>query len=236
MRRLLAVIAVVGLAITAGCLGPGAVEEAALKEPASYDWNTSHEATITIDNGSYQAVLSLQNQRNVSLFGPGGFGGEAALPVSAVQYRYPNGTVLNASSLTVKEQDERTVIEAPTDEGQIAYTGAIRSSTLFLSVAVNGTHAVRLPAGTDVRAPIVGQANPRNYDVASDSDRLTLVWENPDTEVISVDYYSERNLYIFAGLLAIGAAIAGGGVLYFRRQLTELATKRGEMDPEDGLE
>jgi len=236
MKRLLAVLAVVGLAITAGCLGTGTLDDAALNEPANYDWNTTHDATVTIDNGSYRAVLTLHNQQNVSLFGPGEFGGQSALPVSAVQYRYPNGTVLNASSLTVEEKDERTVIEAPTTSGKMAYTGEIRSSSLYLSVAVNGSHAVTLPPGTDVRAPVVGQATPRNYEMVSDTDRHTLIWENPETEVISVDYYSERNLYIFVGVLGIGTVIAGAGVLYFRRQLAELAARRGQMDPDETLE
>ncbi|MBS3759984.1 MAG: hypothetical protein KGY43_00740, partial [Halodesulfurarchaeum sp.] len=110
MRRILVVVALAGLLVLAGCLGGGVVEEAKLTESATYDWDTSADTSVNITGGSYQAVLRLENRTNVSLFGPGEFGGEAALPVQAVKYRYPNGTVRNVSVLSVSEQDERTLI------------------------------------------------------------------------------------------------------------------------------
>lgn len=233
MKRLLAVLAVAGLALTAGCLGPGAVDEAALSEPATYDWNTSETASVTIEGGQYQAVLTLQNRTNVSLFGPDAFGGRAALPISAVQYRFPNGSVVNASGLSVSERDERTVIQVPEAGGKVAYTAAVTANSLYLPVAVNGSHSVTLPEGTDVQAPIVGRARPGGFERVAVDDRVTLVWENPTTEIVTVDYYTERNLYIFAAVLALGVLIAGAGVAYYKRQLRALAAERAAVSPEE---
>ncbi|MDZ7850948.1 MAG: DUF5803 family protein [Halodesulfurarchaeum sp.] len=233
MRRTLAVLAVAGLLTMAGCLGGGAVDEQALAEPANYEWNTSADVSVSVDGGSYQAVLAMNDRTNVSLFGPGEFGGETALPIRAVKYRYPNGTVVNASALSVSEVGERTVVEVPRSGGQLAYTAGVLSNELFLPVTINGSYAVRLPPGTAVSAPIIGGARPGGYDLERTEDRITLRWQNPETDVLSVDYYQERNLYIFGGLLGVAGLIAGAGLLYFRAQLRTLAARRGAVGPDD---
>ncbi len=197
-----------------------------------YRWNTNASASVNITDGTYQTVLTLENRTNVSLFGPGEFGGKAALPVEAVAYRYPNGTVANASVLSVEEIDERTVISAPEPGGQVAYTAQVRSSELYLSVAVNGTHAVTLPPGAEIGFPIIGGATPRGYTVERGADRLTVTWENPDSQLVTVDYYQERNLYLFGFLIAGALLVAAGGFLYFRSQLRVLAARRGDLGPE----
>ena len=51
--------------------------------------------------------------------------------------------------------------------------------------------------------------------------------------MISVDYYQQRNLYIFGGLLAVGGLIAGAGLLYFRQQIRALTAYRGAMERGD---
>ncbi|MEF8771910.1 DUF5803 family protein [Halodesulfurarchaeum sp.] len=236
MRRILVVVALAGLLVLAGCLGGGVVEEAKLTESATYDWDTSADTSVNITGGSYQAVLRLENRTNVSLFGPGEFGGEAALPVQAVKYRYPNGTVRNVSVLSVSEQDERTLIETPVAGGQVAYTAQVRSSDLYLPVAVNGSHSVTLPPGAEVGLPIIGGATPSGSDITRSDERIMLTWSNPDSHIITIDYYQERNLYIFGGLLGIAAVIAGAGLVYFRAQLRSLTARRGEMSPQEERE
>ncbi|MFW5922335.1 MAG: DUF5803 family protein [Halodesulfurarchaeum sp.] len=233
MRRTLAVLAVGSLLLLAGCLGGGAVDEQALEEPASYEWNTSDDASVTVEGDTYQAVLSMNDRTNVSLYGPGEFGGETALSVRAVKYRYSNGTVVNASALDVSEVGERTVIAVPQRGGQLGYTASVLSNELFIPVAINGSYAVTLPPGASVGAPIIGGARPGGYDVEQTGDRTTLRWENPDTSVLSVDYYQERNLYIFGAFLGIAGVIAGAGLLYFRAQIRTLAARRGAVGPDD---
>lgn len=233
MKRLLVVFALVGLVVMAGCLGGGVVDEAAIDEPATYEWDTDAAASVNITGGTYQAVLNLDNGTNVSLFGPGEFGGEAALPVHAVKYQYPNGTVRNASVLSITEANERTIIEAPTEGGQIAYTAQVRSSDLYLPVAVNGSHEVTLPPGSEVGFPIIGGATPGGYSVDRGDERITLHWDNPETEIITIDYYQERNLFVFGGLLGVAGLIAAVGIMYFRAQLQSLAARRNEMGFQD---
>jgi hypothetical protein len=133
----------------------------------------------------------------------------------------------------VTERGERTVIAAPEAGGQVGYTAGVTANSLYLPVAVNGSHAVTLPAGTDVQAPIVGRARPGGFERVVTDDRVTLVWENPTMEVLTVDYYTERNLYIFGAVLALGVLIAGAGVAYYQRQLRALAAKRAAVSPED---
>lgn len=233
MRRTLAVLAVGFLLVTAGCLGGGAVDEDALDEPASYEWNTTADATVSITGGSYQAVLAMDNRTNVSLFGPGEFGGESALSIRSVKYKYSNGTVVNASALSVTEANERTVVSVPESGGQLAYTARVLSNELFLPVAINGSYAVTLPPGAAVGAPIIGGARPGGYNVEQNGDRTTLRWENPETSILSVDYYQERNLYIFGALLGVAGLVAGAGLLYFRAQIRTLAARRGAVGPDD---
>lgn len=230
MRRGVALLGVIGLLVLAGCLGgSGVVDEAAIGQDAEYDWSSSAQASVNITDGNYQAVLTLENRTNVRLFGPGEFGGEAALPIEAVKYRSPNGSVYNATALSIEAVNERTVIEAPDSGGQIAYSARVRSGDLFLPVAVNGSHSVTLPPGAEVGFPIVGGATPRGFEVDRNGDRITLTWENPDSRLITVDYYQERNLYLFAFLLAGGGIVAVGGLLYFRSQLRVLASRRGDL-------
>ncbi|MFB6086302.1 MAG: DUF5803 family protein [Halodesulfurarchaeum sp.] len=233
MRQMLAALAVVALLATAGCVGGGPVDERALAEPANYEWNTSADASITLTGDRYRAVLSITNRTNVSLFGPGEFGGKSALSVRAVKYRYPNGTVVNASSLAVSVAGERTIIDVPRKGGHLAYTARVQSNELFLPVAINGSYSVTLPPGAAIGAPIIGRARPSGYAMERTGNRVTLRWENPSSTLISVDYYRERNLYLFGGLLGVAGLIAGAGLLYFRAQLRTLAARRGAVGPED---
>lgn len=232
MRRALVVLALVGLVGLAGCTG-GVVDERALAEPATYDWNTTTDAHVNVTGGSYQAVLSTGTQTNVSLFGPGQFGDQAALPVRSVQFQYPNGTVVNASGLTVSEAGDRTVIDAPVPDGKIAYTAQVRSNQLFVPISVNGSYAVTLPEGAAVEAPIIGGASPGGYELDQSGERVRLVWANPEAEIITVDYYQQRNLYIFLALAGTVGLIAAAGVLYFRAQIRSLSRRTGTLAPED---
>ncbi|MFB6110422.1 MAG: DUF5803 family protein [Halodesulfurarchaeum sp.] len=235
MRRVLLALALVGLLGLAGCTG-GPIDERALSEPATYDWNTTTDVHVNVTDGRYHAVVSIGNRTNatLALFGPGGVGGRAPLAVRAVQYRYPNGTVLNASALRVTVSGDRTVITAPVAAGKIAYTAQVRSNRLFVPVTVNGSYSVTLPAGTGVRAPVIGDVAPAGYEVTRQGDRVRVVWATPESEIITVDYYRKRNRSIFLGLLGLIGLIAVAGLLYFRSQIRNLERKTGDLAPENG--
>ncbi|MFW6457929.1 MAG: DUF5803 family protein [Halodesulfurarchaeum sp.] len=232
MRRVLVVFGLAGMLLLAGCLSGGPIDEQELEASAQYDWETDANATIDASGDSYRAVLSPGNQSEVKLFGPGEFGGEAALPVRAVQFRYANGTVLNASNLTIEEENDRTVVSLPQQGGKLGFTADVQSSQMFVPVAVNGSHTVRLPEGTTVDLPVISRATPADYDIDRSGDRVTLNWEQPDAEMLIVDYYDRRNLLIFGGLAGGLGSVALAGVLYFRAQIAELAKQTGEIDQE----
>lgn len=234
-RRLLASIGVLGLVVLAGCTG-GVVNEEALSEETTYDWDTDAAATINVTGEDYRAVITLENQSTVELYREAQIGGEDPLPIRAVQFRYPNGTVVNASSIRVEEADSRTVVELPTDDGTFAYTVRSRAGELFLPVDVNGSHEVILPPGTRISAPIIGVAEPAGFETSIDEDdRVHLYWDSMDSDTLSVSYYLERDLYLFGGLIGLVMLVAGAGWLYFRYQLRSLQAERDQagLDVED---
>jgi hypothetical protein len=231
MRRLVALLAVLGMVVLAGCMG-GVISEEALSEEATYDWNTSSTVTVDVSGSSYTAVYTLDNVSSIELYHRGDLGGEEPIPIRAIKFRYPNGTVVNASAMDVSETDSRTVVEFPAADGQFAYTANSGNGDLFFPVVVNGSHEVLLPPGTRISAPIIGVAEPAGFEKTMVEDRVRLVWPAPDRDVITVSYYLQRDLYIFGGLIGLLGVVAGGGWLYFRYQIRQLAKNREGVDVE----
>ncbi len=227
MNRAVPILAVLGLVVLAGCTG-GVVSEEELAEEATYSWDTDARATINVTGSEYRAVLVLENKSTVELYQVGEIGGEEPLPIRAIQFRYPNGTVVNASKIGVEEADSRTVVELPQSEGTFAYTTRSGSGDLLVPVVVNGSHEVILPPGTRIDVPIIGVAEPRGYDSNVVDDRVHLYWDSVESDTITVSYYLERDLYLFGGLLGLVVFVAGAGWLYFRYQLRDLEAERAE--------
>ena len=234
MRRRLAVLAVLAIVVLAGCTG-GVVSEEELAEDATYDWETNATVTVDVDGSSYQAVYQIRDRSSVELYHLGTLGGEEPIPIRAIQFRYSNGTVANASAMDVAEQNSRTVVTFPEDEGQFAYTANSPSGDLFFPVVTNGSYEVILPPGTRISAPIIGAAQPGGYEKTVNEDRVHLFWESPSADEINVTYYLERDLYIFGGLIALLGLVALAGVVYFRYQLRNLEEERESsgLDMED---
>lgn len=228
MNRVVPILAVLGLVVLAGCTG-GVVSEEELAEEASYDWETDAAATINVTGSDYRAVMTLDNQSTVELYHVAEIGGEEPLAIRAVQFRYPNGTVVNASSIDVEEADSRTVVELPAADGQFAYTTRSASGELFVPIAVNGSHEVMLPPGTKISAPFIGVAEPAGYDSTLRGERVHLYWDTVDGDTITVSYYLERDLFLFGGLIGLVLFIAGAGWLYFRYQLRNLEAEREDV-------
>ena len=234
MNRAVPVLAVLGLVVLAGCTG-GVVNEEDLAAEASYDWDTDASATINVTGSEYRAVMVLENQSTVELYRVAEIGGEEPLAIRAIQFRYPNGTVVNASSIEVEEADSRTIVELPASNGMFAYSTRSASGDLLVPVAVNGSHEVILPPGTRIDVPIIGVAEPRGYESTVVGDRVHLYWDSMDSDTITVSYYLERDLYLFGGLIGLVVFIAGAGWLYFRYQLRGLEAERADagLDVED---
>lgn len=247
-RLLLAAGCLALLALTSGCLGigTGPVDGETLdSDPAEpYEWETNRTVHVTIqENTQFRTVMEV-NQSTLDLFRRDGFGGSNPLSVQAVRYRYPNGTVVTGSELRerggeVRETRDETVVELPPDaeNGTLAFTSSGTPKRFILPVFVEGTYEVVLPEDREIDFPIFGQVSPGNYETIRDEgDRVRIVWAEPVTaDTVSIQYYLERDLYIFGGLLGVILVVGAGGLLYRRRQIERLREQRMEMglDVED---
>lgn len=234
MRRTLALVGLLVMVVLAGCTG-SVVREADLQKQATYDWNTSAAVTVTVSGSQYQTVYTLDNESEVALSIHDELSGTQPIPISAVKFRYTNGTVVNASALTVEEKDRQTVVTFPAREGQFAYTAETGSRNLLVPALTNRSHEVVLPPGMRIGFPIFGGATPGGYETTITDDRVHIRWSSVSTDRISVDYYAERDLYIFAGVVALLLLVAGGGALYYRSVIRRLEAQReaAGLDVED---
>lgn len=229
MRRTLAILGLVGLVVLAGC-GGTAVDEEALNESAEYDWETESDVTVTVENSQYRYVYTLENDSEIRLSVHDELLGTQPVPVSAVKFRYENGTVVNASALEVEQANDNTVVTFPEREGQFAYTSQSTSRTLTVPVVTNRSHEVILPPGMRTTFPVFGGANPGNYETEIRDDQAHLIWSSIESDTITVDYYQQRDLVLFAGLVGVILVLGGLGYLYYRAQIRKLEEERSDAD------
>jgi len=115
-RRLgLAILVVLSLTLTAGCLDyvtdGGEISDDVLDaEPAAaYDWETDRNASLTLDTGSeFQAVYNVSADQRLRLYQPTSIGQEGPLDISAVRFRYANGTVISGTELRARGEIDQT--------------------------------------------------------------------------------------------------------------------------------
>ena len=226
-RITLIVVGVLALLATAGCLSP--VSDADLEENATYDFETNASATYQINTNNYTAVLDIQNRSSVELYLEDALGSNQALPISALQFRHENGTVVNNSAFSVEAGQEKVTIEPPAPNGTMAFT-VDRSGPQFRTpVVVNGSHEVHLPPGREITIPVISRALPGNYSTQGIGDRVAVRWESVDRDSIVVKFYRGRDVLLFGGLAAIVLTIGAVGLLYYRRQIAELEAQRKEL-------
>ncbi|PSP82960.1 hypothetical protein BRC83_07930 [Halobacteriales archaeon QS_1_68_17] len=223
---LLAVL--VGLAGCSTILGPGEPNQERLNEPAEYDWETDATASINVSRSSYTAVYRI-NGSTMQVYRTDGLGTENPLSLTGLKFRYPNGTVVNASALEVSKTRKRTVLEFPTEEGQVAFTAPRQGKTFATPVFVTGTYEVTLPPGARVGVPLLSQVRPGGYRTDVQNDRMTIRWNEVETNSLSVRYYLARDLWLFGGLVALAFVVGAGGVAYYVRQIRELERRREEV-------
>ena len=234
MRRTLAILGLVGLVMLAGC-GGTAVDDEALNESAEYDWDTENAVTVTVDGSSYQYVYTLDDENETRLSIHDELLGTQPVRISAVKFQYQNGTVVNATVLDVEQKNERTVVTFPEREGQFAFTSQSTARNLILPVVTNRSHEVILPPGMRTSVPVFGGATPGNYESEIRDDQEHLVWSSVETDRITIDYYQQRDLILFAGLLGVVVLLGGLGYMYYRAQIRQLEEERtaANLDVED---
>ncbi|ELZ91391.1 hypothetical protein C440_13794 [Haloferax mucosum ATCC BAA-1512] len=241
-KRLL--VGIAGLAlllVTAGCLGgTSSVSDQRLDgaPDSQYAWDAETDAHITVQNNSeFRAVYDM-NSSFVELYRLDGFGSRTPLPVEAVRYQYPNGTVIDGSELKarggdVTQNDRITNITLPADAnsaGKIAFSSVSTPKRFSLPILVEGTYEVVLPEDRRVEFPIFGTVRPGGYNTEVVNNRVHITWNEALTDGnVSVQFYLQRDLTIFGVVAAVSVLIGGSGILYYRRQITELRERRQRL-------
>ena len=244
-RLLLAFAALVLIAATSGCLGlfgsndvPAERLDSQPPSEGGYAWDANATVHIEIlESTKFTAVYEL-NQSEIELYRRDGVGGRNPLSVESMRYRYPNGTVINGSEIrnrggAVQQSREVTTVALPngTSGGHLAFTSSGSPKRFSLPTYVKGTYEIVLPPDRSIDAPIIGQANPSGYERQTTDDGQSLVrWQNiENADTVSVQFFLERDLYIFGGVFALFALIGVGGLLYYRQKIEALREQREEM-------
>jgi len=245
MRRLLGVLAVGLLFLTAGCTGFFAedVSEDDLDEDppgGEYDWNTTRDVTVVIEDQEYTAVYDLNGTTELNLFSRG-FTSNSPLSFRALRYQYPNGTVVSGSSdaVTVERSGSTRDVTVPNGSGKVAFTSGAGGKRFGTPAYLEGSYEVVLPPDTRTRSLLFGDVAPGGYETSvDDQNRLHIVWDDVSSAVL-VRYYLQRDVLIFRGLLAVVGVVGGVGLVYLYRQVRRLKKRREELgldvDTDDDL-
>ncbi|WP_132060538.1 DUF5803 family protein [Halorussus amylolyticus] len=232
-RLLLGFAALALLAVSAGCMGgmfgSGEFSDEQLSQDAEYDWDTSTDVTINVTSDEYRIVYDLSNRSEIRTFQRAALGEEDPVEVSAVQFRYPNGTVVTADRLDVEKQDSRTVIRTPSDDGKLAYSAPHRGKTFTMPAPVEGSYEVILPRGMRVGTFLLSQVRPGDYVTDQRDGRVHITWTDMTADTVTVRYYLERDRTIFLAVI-VGAVFVGlFGLAYYRLQIRRLEREREEL-------
>lgn len=243
-RRLLALgllVVLVGLAGCSSVLGPGQPDPDDLAANATYDWDTNATSTYNVTRSQYQTILSVENDSWVVVYQRDEIGTDQPISLQALQYRYPNGTVVTAEhpDLNAANQGQRTNITLPQAGGQVAFTAPRPNAKRFATpVYVEGSKSVEviLPPRARVGIPLLSQVSPGRYSTSVANDRMTVHWDAVDSGPVVVRYYLGRDILIFGSIAALLAVAGIVGGLYYYRQIRSLEKQREEigLDVETG--
>lgn len=216
------------LLVLSGCLG-GATSESGLDQDAAYDWDTDADVTIDLSEDSYTAVMEIEEIDELRIYQSTRYGTEHPVGVQAVQFRYPDGTIVNASEIGVRETRNSVYLEPPAENGTIAYTASKQSNEFTSPTLVDGSWEIIIPEGHRVDNLVLGTVRPGGYDSEMVDDRVHVTWEELSGDRIRIQHYLARNLYLFAGLV-LAASLAGAvGIGYVYREIRKLRAERAEL-------
>jgi hypothetical protein len=252
-RRLLAAVAVLVMFGLAGCttiFGADVGTPDDLSQAADYNFDTDRDAYIVVNRNNYTAVYDISakvtgDNETIQLYRTDALSIERPLEVRALQFRYPNGTVVKyvdgeqtrvypngttepTDALAVDNTRERTIVELPAEEGQLAFTAPKNGKQLTIEPPVNGSYELALPPNTDTSIPLLSQVRPSNDDRTQVGDRVHLIWEQLDTSVLIVRWYLDRDIVLFGGLAIIATIVGAIGSVYYYRQIRSARQRREE--------
>jgi hypothetical protein len=256
MRRAAALLAVGLLVVTAGCAGAfsGSVSDEQLgQEPAEpYRWDAETDVYIDVtEDATFRAVYDVPTNRStMELYRRDGFGGTNPIPVRAVRYRYPNGTEINGTQFdahggSIERTNDAVVVEFPHEGDEwdenatatFAFTSDSTPKRFSLPTFREGSYELVLPPNRSVDFFLFGNVIPRNHNRTVVDNRVHIRWDDVTSRSIVVQFYLERDLYVFGGLFGLFGVVAVAGLLYYRRQIEELRERREmvdvETDPDD---
>lgn len=235
MNRTLALGSLLLVVLLSGCLaGGGDISQEDLTAEQDYEWETNETVTfnLSVSSNSYTAVVDVTNQSNLTVHRRNAFTGENPVKLEALQFRFQNGTVVNATheNLTATTRSDDTRIGLPAENGTVAYTAPRSGRTFSVPVSVEGSYRLDLPRGTRVSIPVLSRVSPRGYESTLDDGRPRIRWETLERGNIVVRYYLVRDLYLFGTLFIIGTTLGVAGTIYYWRQIRRLKQRREEVD------
>ncbi|MFC6724148.1 DUF5803 family protein [Halobium palmae] len=252
-RKVLAAVALCALALGSGCLGffqgPQPVDDEQLdaEPPGNYSYEPGYDADRAAyiqvtENARFLAVYEVAPDRSeIRLYRNDGFGGTNAIDVRAVRFRYPNGTVISGSEFSehngsVERTRDEVIVAPPTDveggNGTVAFTSSSTPKRFSLPAydwVAGSSYEVVLPPERSVDLPVFGNVRPGGYETAETDGRVHVVWSDLTARSLSVQYYQQRDVYIFAGIALALGLVGVVGLFYYRRQIEELRERREEM-------
>lgn len=251
MRRAGALIAVALLAVTAGCAGgfTGSISDEQLAEeptePYRFDADTDVSIVVT-EEARFRAVYAVPTNRSeMELYRRDGFGGTNPIPVSAVRYQYPNGTVINGTEFdehggSIEQTNDAVVVTFPHDDDNwadndtavLAFTSESTPKRFSLPTFREGSYELLLPPNRSIDFFLFGNVVPNGYNATEVDNRTHIRWDDVTSRSIIVRFYLERDLLVFGGLFGVFGVVALVGVVYYRRQIERLRRRREMVDVE----
>ncbi len=237
----MAVVALVLLTVTAGCLafvtGGGEPDDATLdREPAEpYEFDSDRDGHLTLHTASeVQAVYRVEAGETFRLATSSGLGTEEPLDIAAVRFQYDNGTVINGTTLResadgdIDQTPDEVFITVPAD-GKLAFSASATPRRFSMPAHVEGSYKVILPPSNRIDFFLFSNTAPGGAESELIDDRVHVTWDEVSSGTIVVQYYQQRDLFIFGGAVVLLSAIAVGGLYYYRRKIDELYHARVEM-------
>lgn len=230
MRRAVLLLGLALVLVVSGCASPfGGISQEALCPSGDYDLSTDANATYTVrTNGTYQAVYRLQNTSTIELYQTDGLGNDQPLQIRSIAYVGADGTEYNCEDVEVSTARRRTIVELPADNGTFAYSTSTSPKRFSTRTFVEGSHEVVLPEDRSIGNPIFGSVSPAADERTTVDGRVHIRWDEVASERITVQYYLQRDIFIFFGLAGVAAVLALAGLAYYYRLIARLKRTREE--------